>query len=336
MGYAPEERIGKNISESGLLHPEDLAEKNDVLAEAIRSPGTIVTEELRMQHQYGSWRYIEATVRSLLDDPNVGGVVVNARDITERKEAEEKLRYSEEKYRLLMKQASDGVFIGDREGNFVEVNPKACEMLGYTREELLRLDLKDVIAAEDLDEIPLRLDELTSGKTLVIERRLRRGDGTLLPVETSARMLDDGRLYANVRDITERKRAEEALQKSERSLAAAQQIAHVGSWEYDVEKDEARWSDEAYRIFGFSPQQLVPTRRKHLEFVHPEDRGLVERSMLDPSRKEEQPSIEYRIIRPNGEVRILQNHYEVDFDETGKLVGVTGTVQDVTKPKALE
>lgn len=125
------------------------------------------------------------------------------------------LHESESKYRALLEQASDGIFITDPQGNYVLVNPKGCEMLGYTQDELLGLNMRGLIPSEDLVVAPLRFDELYAGKTVRVERRLRHKHGSLLPVEVSARMLDDGRLQAIVRDITERKQAEAALRESE-------------------------------------------------------------------------------------------------------------------------
>ncbi len=132
----------------------------------------------------------------------------------ERNRAEEDLRESEGKYRLLLEQASDGIHTYDLRGNFIETNLRLCEMLGYTREELLRLNVKDIIPPEDLARAPLRFDELRAGRTLITERRLLRKDGTLLPVEISGRMVQDGVLQSIIRDISERKGAERELHEA--------------------------------------------------------------------------------------------------------------------------
>lgn len=141
-------------------------------------------------------------------------ITTAVRDISERRQAEEALRRSESKYRLLMGQASDGIYIYDRRGNIIETNSKLCELLGYNREELLRLNVKDIIAPEDLAATPVRFDELQKGQTLLTERRLRRKDGTLLPVEISKGKIRGGVMQAIVRDISERKRAEAELREA--------------------------------------------------------------------------------------------------------------------------
>ncbi|MDO9300687.1 MAG: PAS domain S-box protein, partial [Anaerolineales bacterium] len=129
-----------------------------------------------------------------------------------RKQAEEVLRQSEEKYRTLVEQASDGIFIADADGNHIEVNSRGCEMLGYTRAEILQLKISDLLKSGEMEDAPLRLDALRQGKTLLTERTLVRKDGSTFPTEVSVKMIASGGLQAFVRDITERKRAEQQLQ----------------------------------------------------------------------------------------------------------------------------
>jgi PAS domain S-box-containing protein len=163
--------------------------------------------------------FFEGHYHPFLESPgNITGGYAIIRDITERKLAEEALRASESKYRRLLEQAADGIHTYDVDGNFIEVNPKLCEMLGYTREELLLLNVKALIPTKDIDTAPLRLDELREGKSVMSERRVRRQDGTLLAVEISGNALQDGTFQAIVRDISARKHAEEQLRRNEEWL----------------------------------------------------------------------------------------------------------------------
>jgi PAS domain S-box-containing protein len=124
----------------------------------------------------------------------------------------------EDYYRMLMEEASDGIHTYDFNGNFIEVNPKLCEMLGYTEQELLRMNVRDLIPAEDLKAAPLRLADLHAGKTVISERNLLRKDGSLIPVEISGRMLNTGILQGIVRDIRERKETQHALRQAREEL----------------------------------------------------------------------------------------------------------------------
>ena len=121
------------------------------------------------------------------------------------------LKRSEERYRSLVEQASDGIFISDSEGMILDVNPAGCSMLGFTREEIIGRDEREFMDAEDLASNPLHLIKLVSGKTILSERRLVRNDGTRFYAEISAKMLDGNNLQGIVRDVDERIRNEKAL-----------------------------------------------------------------------------------------------------------------------------
>lgn len=116
---------------------------------------------------------------------------------------------SEELYKILFEQAADGTFITDATGHYIDVNLRGCEMLGYTREEILKLSMKDLVLSEDIQNDPLHMDELRSGEVTTTERHLRCKDGTFLLVEIRGKMLSDGKLVGLTRDISNRKQAEE-------------------------------------------------------------------------------------------------------------------------------
>lgn len=130
-------------------------------------------------------------------------------DITERKQAEMAIKESEKKYRTLIEQAAEAIATFDQQLNLIDVNSAACQMTGFTREELLKLNAKNIIPEEDFALIPPQLAEVIAGKTVVNESRLRRKDGTLINIRVSAKMLEDGIVQTITRDITERKKIEE-------------------------------------------------------------------------------------------------------------------------------
>ncbi len=152
-------------------------------------------------------------------------------DITLRKLAEQALAASEESYRGLMKQASDGIFITDEWGHYLDVNQAGCDMLGYTRQEILGFSMHDLVVPDNEVPVPVRLDELRSGKSTLSERILRCKDGSTIPVEISGKMLEDRRILGIVRDITDRKQAEAALRDSEqrfRQVSREHRRLHLG------------------------------------------------------------------------------------------------------------
>jgi PAS domain S-box-containing protein len=143
------------------------------------------------------------------------GRVWSFRDVTEGKRAQEALRASESKYRTLVEQASDGIFLVDSEGDLIEVNAKACEMLGYERDGLLRMRVEDIVSLPDPGSTQAHLANLAAGKTVHAEHEMYRKDGTSFLVEISSKRLPNGGFQGIARDITERKQAEEALRNSE-------------------------------------------------------------------------------------------------------------------------
>ncbi|KKO19719.1 MAG: two-component sensor kinase [Candidatus Brocadia fulgida] len=140
-------------------------------------------------------------------------------------------------------------------------------------------------------------------------------------------------------EVEERRRrrlAEAALRKNEASLANAQRIAHLGNWEWDIGKNEVRWSDEVYRIFGLVPSACSTTYEAFLDFVHPADREFVRQSVRDALYEEKPYRIDYRIVLPGGFERVVQAQAEVVFDDTGRAIQMNGVVQDITERKQLE
>ncbi|HEX9962321.1 MAG TPA: PAS domain S-box protein, partial [Pyrinomonadaceae bacterium] len=215
-GWSAAETLGRNIME--LTAPElSSRQAEDIMAQLRR--GKSWTGEFTAQRKDGTLFPIQTVNSPIYDDKEtLIGIVGISHDITERARTEKALRESENKYRTLVGQASDGIHTYDLAGNFLEVNSKLCEMLGYTSEELLRLNVKDLVPAAELAADPIRFGELRAGKTLLRERRLIRKDGSIFPAEISGTMIKDGVLQAIIRDISQRKRAEEALRDRENQL----------------------------------------------------------------------------------------------------------------------
>jgi PAS domain S-box-containing protein len=136
-------------------------------------------------------------------------------------------------------------------------------------------------------------------------------------------------------EIAERRKTEEALQRSEKSLTKAQKIAHLGNWDWNIQTNELRWSDEIYRIFGLTPQQFGATYDEFLNAVHPEDREYVKKSVLEALYGKPY-SIEHRIVLPDSMIRFVHEEGEVTFGESGEPVRMLGTVQDITEKKEKE
>ncbi len=216
FGWSAEEASGRSIFE--LITPDFEIKQTKEIWSFLRQ-GKSWAGEFTTQRKDRTTIPVQITVAPIYDDARrLTGFVGLSNEIINRGQLDQALRDSADKYRTLVEQASDGIHTYDFQGNFIDTNSKLCEMLGYTREELLRLNVKDLVPAEDIMLNPIRFDELTTGKTLLRERRLLRKDGTILPVEISGKMIQEGVLQAIIRDITERREAQEELQRSRNEL----------------------------------------------------------------------------------------------------------------------
>jgi len=189
-------------------------------------------------------------------------------DVSERKRSQEKLIESELKFRTLIEQASDGIFISDNNGNYIDVNTSASIMTGYSESELLQMNLRDIMVPEDLEERPAQLDRLKDGKVLLTERRLKHKSGNYLDVEISSKMLPDGRYQGIVRDITFRKKAEEKIRNTEEQRRLIMNAALDAIICIDTNGMITFWNPQAEKIFGWSYNEVLNKRLSEVIIPH--------------------------------------------------------------------
>lgn len=217
-------------------------------------------------------------------------------------------------FELLTKHANDMILVADDTTRIIEANERALETLGYTRDELLGMkvaDLRD--PAQDLSYVDDRLAELMAKGELRVEENVRRKDGSILPVEISARVIEvQGQTYLQgiLRDNTERRRAEEALRKSEAMLKEAQRMAHIGNWELDLVNNVLTWSDENYRIFEIDRARFGASYEAFLAAVHPEDRAMVNKAYTDSVKNRTPYGIVHRLLFPEQRVKYVREWCE--------------------------
>ncbi len=262
-------------------------------------------------------------------------------DISDRKKAEAALHESENRFRTLIEQASDAFFLHDSDGRFLEVNRQACESLGYTREELLRMRVFDVEQEVDIRKAQRAWEQAEPGKAYTLQGHQRRKDGTAFPVEVrlSACHIGGQKLHLGLaRDTTERKRAEDALQEKEHLLSESQRIAHIGSWMYDPADPSGviKWSEECYRIYGVSPETFTPTVESFLSLLVPEDRPAMQKWIAACATGENAGDLEFRVTMPDGSIRVFMGRGELQRESENNPTLMTGTSQDITDRKRAE
>ena len=252
-GYRPEELVGKSVF--GFVKPDDLEGGRRIFADIWSQPGVHPPFEFRVLRKDGSWRHAEYSANNMLDDPGIRGVVLNQRDITERKEAEKRLLESEELHRTVVEQAAENIFLIDTGSKrIIEANAAFHASLGYTSEELERLTLYDVVD-HDPSEIDRNVQRIIAGQSFRSERCYRRKDGTIMDVEVSASAIAHGGrevLCIVAHDITERKRNEDALRRSLNALLALYETGQLLGSSLARDEIALRLLEIAQRIFGLT------------------------------------------------------------------------------------
>ena len=253
--------------------------------------------------------------------------------------AHQNLHESEERYRVTLQTAMDGFFRTDMQGQILEVNETYCRMSGYSEQELLNLNILDLEAVHDAETIAANIRKTAEQGPNRFESVHRRKDGSLFDVEISAQYqpIAGGQTVVFVRDITDRKRAEEALRRSEACLAEGQRLSHTGSWAFDLAGDKFVYaSEECVRIFEVDMQEGLPTREAVYRLVHPEDLDRVKGNHEKSAREKVDTSEESRIVLPSGTVKHIQAIRHPVLNEAGDVVELVGTVIDITDRKRAE
>jgi PAS domain S-box-containing protein/putative nucleotidyltransferase with HDIG domain len=226
LGFKPEERIGGGLFD--LVHPDDLKYLIDIAIKLARDRNApVLQSEVRLRHKDGSWRVFEVTGTNLINNTIIEGGIVNLRDITERMRTEEKLRNEEKRFRALAEQSSDIILMVNREGIITYEN-QAVYILGINPEERIGANVFERVHPDDLklmtDSFHIFFSD-TNAPVQKAEVRIRHADGSWRTFEaTGSNLVRNNVIEAaivNIRDITERKKAEEQLQKTLESLKKA-------------------------------------------------------------------------------------------------------------------
>lgn len=338
FGVPAEEVIGKKPQE--LLKNNMILLNDPLLIEYVLEEGEPKESAAHWNTETGERIFENRYIPEKDATGNVVSVLCIARDITERKRAEEALSASEAELRTLINTMTDVIFVGNSEGRYLKIIDTNASMLYKPPQELLGRTLHEVFPKEKADFFLRHLRQALETKQSVdFEYDLMIGDQLMWFYATISPMTDDQMLMV-ARDITDRKQAEEALRESERRLIAAQHMAHVGYWERDFEANRVLLSNEACRIFGISEHglslNLDQWHPRWVTLIHPEDQPRLIKLLGDVLEGVRSYDTEYRIIQPDGAVRYIHSQAEVRRDASGKPLNMLGMMQDITERKRAE
>ncbi|KKG15790.1 PAS domain S-box protein, partial [Methanosarcina sp. 2.H.T.1A.15] len=365
-GFSAQKMSAMSINEVlDHVHPDDRPQVTAELVQAFETGhGTL---EYRFKRKDGKYRWLADHFTVIKDQNDIplfsGGII---RDITRQKQAEEALIRSENKFRTLAENSPDVISRLDRQNRHMYVNPAAAEPYGHSPEEIvgktnseLGMDPENVKFWEGHYE-----NVFTTGKPETMEFHYKSPQGKEYYFNT--RIVPEfiggevSSVLAISRDITDEKEVEaklkeayenleklveerttqlenayNSLKESEKGLAEAQKMAHIGNWYWDIATDKTYWSEEMYSIFGRDPRELAPSYNEYLSYIHPDDRDYFDNATMKAVNGKPY-SIDHRIILANGEERTVHIQSEVMYNEENIPIQIKGIVQDITERKKAE
>lgn len=325
------------------IHPDDRARVEQTLSTYLAGDTAEYQVEFRARHRDGSYRWMLSRGVVVRNEGGRPIRFVGTRiDITKRKRAEDALRESKARFRAFIDHATDAFFLNDwPEVRFVDVNRQACESLGYTREELIGKTPFDFVVPTPqvtpsaLEQLRARLSE---GETVTLDLQHRRKDGSIFPVEVRIRSITlDGRPYglALTRDITERKKAEDALRESEERFRGTFENAGVGIAHSDFEGRWMRLNEKFCTILGYTRDELL--HKSALDITYPDDLPA-SRDQLGRLLRGEVSSctLEKRCVRKDGSLVWVHLAISLQRDAAGTPAYIISIIQDISERKWLE
>ena len=328
-GYTAAEAIGRSIT---MLAPPELHDEIPLLLERLRRGERIEPfETVRVakdDRRIGVW----LSVSPVLDDAgNVVGASTIAHDITNRKRAEEEIRRLAEQHTAMLATSSDGFWLVDLEGRLLEVNDAYCRMSGYSREELLKLRIRDIDAVETPEETASRIRSIVESGVARFETKHRTKDNRILDIEISVSLWRaTGQMLVFARDITQRKQEQEALRVSEERLKLAQRAAGIGHFYWDIQNNIITPTDELLALYGLPPGSFIGTYESWRALMFPDDLAAVDAEMKK-SLTSGEFSCDFRVVWPDASIHWLHSRAKVFFSDDGKPLRTVGVNMDITK-----
>ncbi len=339
LGYRPEEVVGRHIRE--FMHPDDLAVSLPGFFRVAATPDGVSPRELRIRHKDGSWRTIEGRATNHMRTPHIEGILINFRDVTARRLAEDHLIESERLYRALVETTNTGYVVVDPEGRVVDANAEYVRLSGHRDSAEVRgRSVVEWTAPEDRERNAQEVAKcFAEGKVRDLEVHYIDAEGRRTPIEINAtvvKMGDKPLIMTLCRDITARKQAEEALRLSQESLAEAERLAGIGSVSHDLRTGEIYRSEGIHRIFGAGKDEMPDEWLSFMRYVHEGDSERLSAAIRRAVEEGSSFVLEYRIRRPDGAERIVHAEGEVVKDAESRPLRFVAWLQDITERRALE
>lgn len=337
-GYEPQALVKGAVPFASLLHPDDAGWVGAEVDRFLEEGPDEYHQEYRILRADGSTAWVHDRTRHERDEhgrvERISGILL---DITVQKEAQRAQREQGELLRMFYELPFLGMAISSpADKRWLQVNDRLCEILGYPREELLRMTWSEMTPPGDLERNVALFDELIAGQrsSYRMSKRFVRKDGRMVHTEIDVRAVcgEDGQvrqLFATIQDVTERQRYEQTLQQMQDQMLKAQRLGHMGSWTIDLRSRRFVASPQALAIYGTDPGRPEMTLEEADALVVPEDRERVRKAVRRGAVTGEPCDLRCRVLNPERGVRHL--HVRAEFErEDGQFVRCVGMVVDET------
>jgi len=342
LGYTRDEISSINFA---TLIDEDQMPKALAAIEEIKKYGFVKNFlEFKLKTRNGNYVWVETDSSLIYQNGQPSAILGVARDITDRKTAEQSLRESESRYRQIIKHAPTGIYEVDIvNSKFTRVNDIMCEVTGYDREEFLSMDPVMLLAEESKPQLMDRTLKLLAGENVpdTSEYKIRTKDGRELWVLASTKIsYENGkpvRASTVTSDITHRKQAEQALRQSEARYELATRAARVGVWDWDMQSNKFHLDPNVKAILGYSDEEIPNDIEIWTNYVHPDDRqAVMDAFQAHIDGKTPEFVFEHRMLHKDGTIRWIMARGTAIHNAQGVPVRVIGTDTDITKLKLAE
>ncbi len=337
-GLTLEQVVGSSVYD--YLQPEHCDQAKQCVEHVFRTGDTVVNES-RATGPYGSVSWYETRLGPVKVDGQVIAVTLISSDVTERKQGEIALRESEERFRKVFEEGPLGVGIVGIDGRIQRANPRLCEMLGYSEQEIIKLGIQGITHSDDWEKDRQPIRRLAQGELdgYCLEKRYVRKDGEVIWAQLTASLMTDidGKptaIIGLVEDITQRKRTEEVLRRSEQKMRLHVQQTPLAVIEWDLEQRVTDWNPGAERIFGYTEEEALgrdlsllvpPAAREHV--------GRVLAALL--AKKGGERSTNENLTK-DGKTILCEWYNTPLVNAEGQVIGMASLVEDITERKRAE
>ncbi len=334
LGYLPAEWRGQKIFD--FIHPDDIEEAIQTFEECLRTASRPVSLELSIRHRNGSWRKIDTYLVNHTSDPDIEGIIINARDVTERSAALSELRESEQRLQALLDGALDAILVADDTSRYIYGNPAACKLLGVPLEELVTKGLYAFVGAGAVDATAQQYQSFldTGHQEGVIQ--MTRPDGQRIDVEFAATAnFWPGQHLSILHDVTERIHSEELLQESEQRFRAIFENAAIGVTLIAFDGTFVTCNHAFEELVGYDEFELREFTIQSI--THPDDQPREMEAVTDVLEgRRDSNQVEKRFIRKDGEIVWARLTVSIAYTSSDQGQLVIGVIEDITERKQVQ